>query len=76
MIQFFQTFQSSPTRKSSKSLGSEPETRDEVAKAVGFVAAQDAHDKLSEAIQNLKNNDIASVAARLFVQRGFQLKVN
>jgi len=56
-------------------LGSEPETRDEVSKAVGFVAAQDAHDKLSQAIQNLKNNDIASVAARLFVQRGFQLKV-
>merc|ERR1712227_359484 len=55
-------------------LGSEPETRDEVSKAVGFVAAQDAHDKLSQAIQNLKNNDIASVAARLFVQRGFQLK--
>ena len=59
-----------------KILGSEPETREEVAKAVGFSAAQDAHDKLSEAIQKLKNDDIASVAARLFVQRGFQLKVS
>lgn len=56
-------------------LGAESETRDEVARGVGFNAASDAHNALSASINALTANDIASVAARLFVQRGFQLKV-
>lgn len=55
-------------------LGAESETRDEVARGVGFNAASDAHNALSASINALTANDIASVAARLFVQRGFQLK--
>merc|ERR1711953_238287 len=55
-------------------LGAESETREQVAQAVGFEKAQLAHDKLAAAITALKTNEIASVAARLFVQRGFQLK--
>merc|ERR1711935_561888 len=55
-------------------LGADGETRDEVARGVGFGAAEDAHKALSASIKALTTNNIASVAARLFVQRGFQLK--
>jgi len=55
-------------------LSAESETREEVAKAVGFDKASEAHGVLSEAILALRSKDVASVAARLFVQRGFEIK--
>jgi len=55
-------------------LGTEKDTREQVVQAMGHKNHEEAHAVLEKAIKTLTEKDIASVAARLFVQNGFQLK--
>jgi len=55
-------------------LGTTAETREEVVKTLGHVNHDKAHEILSLALKELQQKDVASVAAKLFVQSGFELK--
>lgn len=55
-------------------LGSKDETRAEVVQVLGHVDHEKAHETLSSALKDITQKDVASVAARLFVQSGFELK--
>merc|ERR1719422_367892 len=55
-------------------LGTEKDTREQVVQAMAHKNHEEAHAVLEKAIKTLTEKDIASVAARLFVQNGFQLK--
>jgi len=55
-------------------LGSKDETRQEVVQALGYDDHEKAHTELSSALSAVQNTGVASAAARLFVQAGFELK--
>lgn len=55
-------------------LASKDETRDEVVKSLGHENHGKAHDVLSAILKEIQQKDVASVAARMFVQSGFELK--
>jgi len=55
-------------------LASKDQTRAEVVKTLGHDNHEKAHANISQALKKITEKDIASVAARLFVQSGFELK--
>lgn len=55
-------------------LASKDETRKELVKTLGHETHEKAHENLSLALKDIQQKDIASVAARMFVQSGFELK--
>jgi len=55
-------------------LGSSKDTREEVVKTLGHESHDQAHEILSKALKEIAQKDVASVAARMFVQSGFELK--
>merc|ERR1711970_1358758 len=55
-------------------LGTKDQTRDQVVKTLGHKNDAEAHDVLTKALKVIKEKNIATASARVFVQNGFQLK--
>jgi len=55
-------------------LGTEAETREELASVLGRGDHAQTHTVLQKALDSMKSKEIANVAAKLFIQRGFEVK--
>jgi len=55
-------------------LGTKDQTKEQIFKTLGHKSDTEAHDVLTKALKIIKEKDIATASARIFVQNGFQLK--
>jgi len=55
-------------------LGTEAETREEIASVLGRGDHTQTHTVLQKALDSMKSKEIANIAAKLFIQRGFEVK--
>merc|ERR1711970_1379101 len=56
-------------------LGTKDQTKKQIFKTLGHKSDTEAHDVLTKALKIIKEKDIATASARIFVQNGFQEKI-